>query len=58
MLPEKLKNRAIMLAHASHLVMTRTKQYVRAKLWWPGLDEDIEGVIQNCGICQAVNPEG
>ena len=57
-LPEKLRNRAIMLAHASHLGMTRTKQYVRAKLWWPGLDEDIERVIQSCGICQAVNPEG
>ena len=57
-LPEKLRNRAIMLAHASHLGMTRTKQYVRAKLWWSGLDEDIEGVIQNCGICQAVNPKG
>ena len=47
-----------MLAHASHMGMTRTKQYVRAKLWWPGLDDDIECAVKSCGICQAVSPDG
>ena len=45
-LPQALRGRAIMLAHASHMGMTRTKQYVRAKLWWPGLDNDIECAVK------------
>ena len=57
-LPQALRSRAIMLAHASHMGMTRTKQYVRAKLWWPGLDDDIECAVKSCGICQAVSPDG
>ena len=57
-LPQTLRSRAIMLAHASHMGMTRTKQYIRSKLWWPGLDDDIEGVVKTCGICQAVSPDG
>ena len=31
-LPQTLRSRAIMLAHASHMGMTRTKQYVSAKI--------------------------
>ena len=57
-LPQTLRSRAIMLAHASHMGMTRTKQYIRSKLWWPGLDDDIEGAVKSCGICQAVSPDG
>ena len=57
-LPQALRSRAIMLAHASHMGMTRTKQYVRAKLWLPGLDDDIECAVKSCGICQAVSPDG
>ena len=57
-LPQALRSRAIMLAHASHMGMTRTKQYVRAKLWWPGLDDDIECAVKSCGICQAVSADG
>ena len=44
-LPQALRSRTIMLAHASHMGMTRTKQYVRAKLWWPALDDDIECAV-------------
>ena len=57
-LPQALRSRAIMLAHTSHMGMNRTKQYVRAKLWWPGLDDDIQCAVKSCGICQAVSPDG
>ena len=46
------------LAHATHMGLTKTKQYLRAKLWWPGLDADVEGLIKGCGVCQALNPDG
>jgi len=38
--------------------MTRTKQFIRSKLWWPGLDNDVEEMIKRCTVCLAVNPEG
>ena len=57
-LPQALRDRAVRLAHATHMGLTKTKQYLRAKLWWPGLDADVEGLIKGCGVCQAVNPDG
>ena len=57
-LPPSLRGRAIGLAHATHLGMTRTKQYIRSKLWWPGLDTEVEEMIKRCTVCLSVNPEG
>lgn len=30
------------------------KALARSYLWWPGLDGEIEQLVQNCGVCQAV----
>ena len=57
-LPSSLRSRALKLAHSSHMGRTKTKQYMRLRMWWPGLDSDVDGMIKACGICQAVNPEG
>lgn len=57
-LPNSLRSRALKLAHSSHMGMTKMKQYLRLRVWWPGLDGDVDSMVRACGICQAVNPEG
>ena len=53
-LPAKLRNKAIELAHEDHAGMTKTKQRIRSKLWWPCMDKDIERHIRSCHPCQIV----
>ena len=53
-LPVKLRNKAIELAHEDHAGMTKTKQPIRSKLWWPYMDKDIERHIRTCHPCQIV----
>ena len=53
-LPVKLRNKAIELAHEDHAGMTKTKQRIRSKLWWPCMDKDIERHIRSCHPCQIV----
>jgi len=57
-MPQSLRKRSIELAHSSHLGLSKTKQYIRSKVWWPGIDSSITQLIRNCGICQSVNPDG
>ena len=51
-LPTTLRERAITLAHEDHAGMTRCKQRLRAKLWWPNMDKQIEDYITSCHPCQ------
>ena len=30
----------------------RTKALARSYVWWPGLDQEIETQVKNCGKCQ------
>jgi hypothetical protein len=57
-LPPGLRGRAIGLAHETHMGMTKTKQFIRSKLWWPGLDSEVEEMVKRCAVCQSVTPEG
>ena len=57
-LPKSLRARALLLAHSSHLGMQKMKQFLRGKVWWPGMDRNIEFMVKRCQICQAANPEG
>ena len=49
-----LQQRAIDLAHTSHLSITKTKSLIREKIWFPGIDEMIKTTIAKCIPCQAV----
>ena len=51
-LPVSLRDRAIKLAHEDHAGMTRCKQRIRSKLWWPHMDKQIEEHIKCCHPCQ------
>ena len=38
--------------HDSHLGASKMKSLVRAYIWWPKLDSDIENLARSCATCQ------
>lgn len=55
-MPEKLWNQTIQLAHEGHQGMVRTKSRLREKVWWPNLVKQVEKLITACYPCQLVGP--
>ena len=53
-LPQKLQNRALVLAHEGHQGVVRTKAKLREKVWWPRMDKDVEVFVTYCYPCQLV----
>ena len=57
-IPERLQKQVIRAAHSlGHFGMTRTKQMLRAKYWFPGLNSMVEETVTKCVQCQIVTPE-
>ncbi|XP_046417438.1 uncharacterized protein K02A2.6-like [Neodiprion fabricii] len=52
--PKKLQPEIINYLHANHPGIVATKAYARSYVWWPGINNDIELKIKNCGKCQEV----
>ena len=53
-LPSKLRPVALALAHEGHLGIVGTKQKLRTKVWWPGMDKAVERYCRSCHGCQLV----
>lgn len=53
-LPQALRARALALAHEGHLGIVGTKQHLRTKVWWPGVDKAAERHCKLCHGCQIV----
>lgn len=53
-LPQALRPRALALAHEGHLGVVGTKQHLRTKVWWPGIDRAAEKHCRACHGCQIV----
>lgn len=53
-IPHILQGYVLALLHAEHPGTVRMKMLARGLVWWPGLDADIENVVKNCNICQAM----
>ena len=51
-LPSKLRPRAMALAHEGHMGIVGTKQNLRTKVWWPGMDKAAERHCRSCHGCQ------
>ncbi|XP_039602164.1 uncharacterized protein K02A2.6-like [Polypterus senegalus] len=43
--------------HKGHLGVVKMKALARSFVWWPGIDEDIEKIAQQCSGCQMVQNE-
>ena len=54
-IPEKLRPRVLALAHEGHLGIVGTKQNLRTKVWWPGLEKAAEKYVKSCHGCQLVS---
>ena len=52
-IPSKLRNRVINLAHEGHQGIVKTKSLLREKVWFPGIDQMVENTVKNCIPCQA-----
>ena len=53
-IPSSLRPRVLALAHEGHLGITGTKQVLRTKVWWPGIDRAAEKFCRSCHGCQLV----
>ena len=42
------------LAHEGHQGIVKTKVRLRSKVWWPGLDKDVENLCRRCHDCQVL----
>ena len=54
--PSKLRRKALKLAHEAHQGIVRSKQRLRACLFWPGMDSDAEEFCRNCETCVRLQP--
>ena len=53
LIPPTLRSRAVELAHLGHQGIVKTKQLIRYKVWFPGIDKLTEDNEKNCLSCQA-----
>ncbi len=51
---KSLQQRAIDIAHETHLGLTKTKALIREKIWFPNIDKMVKETIDNCITYQAV----
>ena len=54
-IPHKSQERVLSILHETHEGIFRSKALLREKLWWPGINNDVERLISNCGVCQRLS---
>ena len=55
--PTVLREKAVLLAHEGHQGLVKTKQLLREKVWFPGIDQLAKRTIETCLACQANSPD-
>ncbi|CAB3998121.1 uncharacterized protein K02A2.6-like, partial [Paramuricea clavata] len=55
-LPESLTLKAVQIAHEGHQGLVKTKQLLREKVWYPGIDKLAKHTVDTCLLCQANGP--
>ncbi len=56
-IPKSLQDRVISLAHEGHQGIGKTKQLIREKVWFSGIDLMVERTCRECIMCQAATPK-
>uniref|UniRef100_A0A671TFE1 Gypsy retrotransposon integrase-like protein 1 n=1 Tax=Sparus aurata TaxID=8175 RepID=A0A671TFE1_SPAAU len=55
-IPQAARRQTLMLAHEGHQGIVKTKQRLRTKVWWPGIDREAEELVRSCHACQINSP--
>ncbi|XP_048481336.1 uncharacterized protein K02A2.6-like [Plutella xylostella] len=55
-IPQVYRTRMIHELHKGHLGVVKTKSLARTKMWWPGIDGDIQRSVLACSTCSALRP--
>ncbi|KAL0161729.1 hypothetical protein M9458_045454, partial [Cirrhinus mrigala] len=50
-IPEPLCARVLKMAHEGHLGIVKLKQRCRERVWWPGINSEIELLVKDCPAC-------
>ena len=56
-IPTALREKAVSIVHEGHQGLVKTKQLLREKIWFPGIDDYVKRMIDTCLACQANGPE-
>ena len=57
-IPHKLRQDVLQIVHRSHLGIVKAKSLLRSKVYWYGIDKDVENFLKSCSSCQQIaNPE-
>ena len=51
-IPTELRQRILATAHQRHLGIVKIKGLLREKVWWPGIDQEVEKMIKECHAYQ------
>ena len=54
--PESLRQDIVALAHIGHQAVTKTKQYLHERVWFPKMDPMVEEQVKACKPCLVVTP--
>ena len=49
--PKPLRTKILELAHEGHQGTVKCKSRLRQKVWWPGIDRDVEKFVKSCKPC-------
>ena len=55
-IPQTLIQKTLEIPHNQHQAISKTKAWLREKVWWPGLSADTEYYIKSCYACQVTTP--
>ena len=55
-MPRTLRDRAVRIAHEGHQGISKTKAFIRSKIWFPGINDRVDTLIKDCLACQAITP--
>ena len=50
-----MRTRILDIAQQRHLKIIKTKGILIEKIWWPGIDQDVEYLIKRCHSCQVTS---
>ena len=55
-IPHSLQEQVVKISHEGHLGIVLTKQFLRSRVWFPGIDKLVEREVKSCLPCQATTP--